>query len=142
MDILKITPELWELIEVENSPIQYVGRYQYNLGLGSPYSHVIGYQVQFLTKTKQEAVNKYRDWLGEIVEVWINEGTSAILGYNGEYFSKVITLAQKIHNRQITALATYDFHAIDYQPVKDGEEKSHAEILYKQCLKINNIRKK
>jgi hypothetical protein len=56
MDILKISPEIWELIEIENSPIQYVGRHRNSLGLGNPYSHINGVQVQFITKTPKEAV--------------------------------------------------------------------------------------
>jgi hypothetical protein len=136
MDILKISPEVWELIEIENSPIQYVGRCQYNLGLGNPYSHVDGSQVQFITQTREKATEYYREWIAAIINNWMYRGASSVFGYERKYLSKVLQLAQDIHNRKITALATYDFHAINYQPVADGQEKAHAEVLYKQCLRI------
>jgi hypothetical protein len=74
-----------------------------------------------------------------MVKTWMNEGLSALSNYDGIYLLKIIQLAQSIHNKQTTALATYGFHSINYQPVSDGEEHNHAEVLYKQCLNINEF---
>lgn len=44
---------------------EYIGR---GSPLGNPYSHITGTKAQFLVRTRQEAVDCYRDWLNEQIK--------------------------------------------------------------------------
>lgn len=48
----------------------------------------------------------------------------------------MIALAIDIRNKKVNTLVCHCINAGNYQPVGDGMEQCHAEILYKACLEI------
>ncbi len=143
MNILKMTATLW------NEPtLQYVGRSRHGLGLGNPWGVASGRQsestarhIRYWVTNNGEALYRYREWfLGKLVKNY-----TAGMGYVGldewerVYLSKIVVLSREIRQGKVHSLGCFCVNINNYQPVKEGLEECHAEILYKGCLLINEF---
>jgi dipeptidase len=136
MDIIKVTPQIWRQIDELEPGLIYCGRSHNSLGLGTPYDTKKAPYVRYVCSTKQQAVAEYGEWLKEIVTHYL-EGTRHLLVTSQEkYLQRMFKLCSKIKDGTAKTLVCHDFEYKDYTPCLDGEEKSHVEHLYKQCLRI------
>jgi hypothetical protein len=75
--------------------------------------------------------------LNFISDWYYNDGSFLALDdFERVYLSKFLSLANKIAQGKVRKLLCNDFHKMHYFPVPDGQEKSHAEILYKESVKL------
>lgn len=114
----------------------YVGRSRNALLLGNPWCHTESSQAKFHVPTLQQALNNYREWLFKKI---INNLICAVGKWNLEaweidYTTRLIALTKKVKDKQVKRIGCWCIEVEKYIPVLDGDEKCHAEILYKGCL--------
>ncbi|MBD2210199.1 hypothetical protein H6G27_09945 [Nostoc linckia FACHB-104] len=118
---------------------EYVGYSKQTLGLANPWSHQNQIQARWKTTTKGEALYRYREWLlGRLVANFISGiRFTGLDDWEVSYLKRVIWLSGRIETEQTRVLKVLeDINELNYHPVPDGMEKSHAEILYKACLQL------
>ncbi|MBW4689607.1 MAG: DUF4326 domain-containing protein [Komarekiella atlantica HA4396-MV6] len=118
--------------------IRYVGRTRTGLRLGNPWCEKYSRQARYFVETKQEAIDNYREWLHKkiIKDYILGVPTIAFDKWEVGYLTQVIVLARDIQSNRVLSLGCWCVTTLNYEPVPDGQEKCHAEILYKACLQL------
>lgn len=131
MNIIKLRTSL-EM----TSNTKYVGRLRNagHIGLGNPYSSNKDPKAYYWVKTKEEALEKYRQWLDGIINCW-KQGDIYVMPFNERtYLYQMINLMSDIKNKKVDTLVCHCINIGNYQLAEDDKEKCHAEILYKKIL--------
>lgn len=136
MDIVKMTFDSW------NKPgLVYVGRINKNgsIGLGNPYGTKWNSLAYYYVSSEEKALNRYRDWVEMIISALKKDRISSLRKAQQDYYKEMAKLAEAIQEKECIALGCWCITIKNYIPVPDGKERCHAEILYKACLKINEL---
>lgn len=118
----------------------YCGRSRDKLGLGNPFSHLKNSQAKFKVATLKESLEKYREWLGKLIEAKLSKQTQKLEKWERIYLKKVIKLAREIELGKIETLVCFCVNKDNYKYVKKSPKSCHAEILYGACCYLIRLK--